>query len=49
MSMESRLARGDNPEDVAKLFGVPVEYCVARQKKLKAAPKKKAAKVSKRN
>lgn len=37
MSIESRLKRGDKPEDVAKLFGVKVEDIVK-------PPKKKAAK-----
>ena len=48
MSAESRLARGDNPEDVAKLFNIPVEDCKAMQKELmpKPAPKKKAVKKS---
>jgi len=36
MSIESRLARGDKPEDVAKLFGMKVEEL--------PKPKKKAAK-----
>ena len=39
MSIESRLARGDKPEDVAKLFGMKVEDLPKA-----APPKKKAAK-----
>ena len=42
MSIESRLARGDNPEDVARIFNVDVEYCKELQAKL--TPKKKAVK-----
>ena len=46
MTIESRLARGDNPEDVAKLFGIPVEEAIEWQKELmpKKKPVKKAAK-----
>ena len=44
MSIESRLLRGDDPEDVAKLFNVDVEYAKDLQKKLQGAAKKKAPK-----
>lgn len=43
MSAETRLLRGDNPADVAKLFGIPIETCHAILAKANA-PKKKAAK-----
>ena len=43
MSAESRLLRGDNPEDVAKLFHLSVEDCKAILAKANP-PKKKAAK-----
>ncbi len=43
MSIESRLARGDDPADVAKLFNRDVEEMKAMQKQLlKAPPKKKS-------
>lgn len=41
MSAKSRLERGDDPADVAKIFGLPVEYC---ESIAKGAAKKKAAK-----
>ena len=41
MSIESRLARGDNPEGIAKLFGKSVEEVKAMMPK---PPKKKTAK-----
>ena len=46
MSADTRLARGDNPEDVAKLFGITVEEAKARQKALKPkkAPRKATSK-----
>ena len=40
MSIESRLARGDKPEDVAKLFGLKVEELPKVAVKKKAAKKK---------
>ena len=43
MSIESRLMRGDDPADVAKLFGLQVED-LPKVGSNKAAPKKKAAK-----
>ena len=46
MTIESRLARGDNPEDVARLFHIPVEEAKAMQaallKPVKKAARKKA-------
>lgn len=42
MSIESRLARGESPEDIAQLLQVPVEQVERAQKAM--APKKKAAK-----
>ena len=42
MSIESRLKRGDDPKDVAKLFNIDEADAVALQQKLR--PKKKAAK-----
>lgn len=45
MSIESRLARGDDPEDVAKLFNRDPDEMRELQKSLtKSAPKKKAPK-----
>ena len=41
MSIESRLAKGHDPEDIAKLFGVSLEDVKAKMPK---PPKKKAAK-----
>ena len=46
MSIESRLLRGDNPQDVAELFGIPLEE-LPKVGSNKAAPKKKAAKEKK--
>ena len=40
MSIESRVKRGDNPEDIARIFGVPLEQVLEYLPK----PKKKAAK-----
>ena len=40
MSLESRLKRGDDPKDVAKLFNIPVKDAVKLQKKLKPAKKR---------
>lgn len=42
MSAESRLLRGDDPEDVAKLFNTSLEHCKAILAKANP-PKKKAA------
>ena len=44
MSAESRLLRGDDPKDVAKIFGLPIEYCESIAKPKKKAPVKKKAK-----
>jgi len=45
MSKESRLLRGDNPEDVARIFGISLDDCKAiLAKSNKPAVKKKAAK-----
>lgn len=46
MSMESRLARGDDPAHVAELYGITVEAAKALQESLKGnkkAPAKKKA------
>jgi hypothetical protein len=48
MSAESRLLRGDKPEDVAKLFHLSLEDCKAiLARSNKPAPKKKAARKKK--
>jgi len=44
MSIESRLLRGDNPEDVAKIFHVSAEDMAAKLKELKIKAPKKAVK-----
>lgn len=46
MSWESRLKRGDNPEDVKKLFPHDVE-AIEKSIKKPNAPKKKAPRKSK--
>jgi hypothetical protein len=43
MSIESRLARGDNPDDVRKLFPYEIEKIDKIVQSMKKAPKKKAA------
>ena len=42
-AVQQRLARGDDPQDIADIFGYTVEEVNAVKPK-KAAPKKKAAK-----
>ena len=44
MSIESRLLRGDNPDDVAKLFGRSPEDMAKLQKALKPRVVKKKGK-----
>lgn len=46
MSAESRLLRGDNPEDVVKMFPITIEECKAILAKVNK-PKKKAARKKK--
>ena len=47
MSAETRLLRGDNPADVAKLFGIPIETCNAILANANALKKKAAKKKAK--